>query len=100
MKLHIQSIHFDADKKLLEFIQEKCTKLDKFFDRITDGNVVLKIDKDTKGVGNKWVEIRINVPNDQLIVKEQSESFEESINQGVDNLKRQITKYKEKQSVN
>ena len=29
MKLDIQSIHFDADEKLLDFIQKKCDKLEK-----------------------------------------------------------------------
>ena len=45
MKLDIQSIHFDADEKLLDFIQKKCDKLETFFDRITDGEVFLRLEK-------------------------------------------------------
>jgi putative sigma-54 modulation protein len=34
MKIRVQSIHFNADQKLLEFIQKKVDKLDQFFDQI------------------------------------------------------------------
>ncbi|MFT4834797.1 MAG: putative sigma-54 modulation protein, partial [Flavobacteriaceae bacterium] len=39
MKLQMHSIHFDADQKLVEFVQQKANKLDTFFDRIIDGEV-------------------------------------------------------------
>ena len=35
MNISIQTVHFDADKKLLEFVQKKLDKLDTFHDRIT-----------------------------------------------------------------
>ncbi|MFL5729354.1 MAG: HPF/RaiA family ribosome-associated protein, partial [Cytophagaceae bacterium] len=44
MKLQMQSVHFDADKKLLEFIQKKMDKLDTFYDKILDGDVILRLD--------------------------------------------------------
>ena len=34
MKLKVQSIHFDADQKLVDFIQEKVDKLLTFYDEI------------------------------------------------------------------
>ena len=96
MKLQIQSIHFDADKRLLEYVQEKCDKLDKFFDRIIDGQVVMKIEKDSNGVGNKMLELRVNVPNDQLLVKERGDKFEECTDLAIESMKRQVKKYKDK----
>ena len=39
MKLQMHSIRFDADQKLISFIQKKADKLDRFFDRIIDGEV-------------------------------------------------------------
>ena len=45
MKLKIHSIHFDADQKLVDFVQEKVDKLDHFFDKIIDGEVFLRLDK-------------------------------------------------------
>jgi putative sigma-54 modulation protein len=95
MKLQTQSIHFDADQKLLDYIQKKCDKLDQFFDKIVDGQVYLKLEK----VGDpsvKSVEIKINVPQDELIAKETSFTFEEAVDKATDQLKRQIKRYKEK----
>ena len=34
MKINVQSIKFDADQKLLDFIDKKVGKLEKFFDNI------------------------------------------------------------------
>ena len=45
MRLQMQAIHFDADPKLLTFIQQKLDKLDTFYDRITSGEVFLKLDR-------------------------------------------------------
>ena len=95
MKLQTQSIHFDADQKLLDYLQKKCDKLDHFYDRIIDGQVYLKLEK----VGDpslKNVEIKVNVPGDELISSEQAYTFEEAIDSATDNLKRQIKRYKEK----
>jgi putative sigma-54 modulation protein len=95
MKLEIQSIHFDADQKLLDYIQKKCDKLDQFFDNITSGQVYLRVEK--KGEHSlKSVEIKILVPGEALLVKEESFSFEECIDNATDSLKRQLTRYKEK----
>lgn len=95
MNIQVQSIHFDADQKLLDFIQKKCDKLDTFFDRIEDGQVYLRLEK----VGDpslKSVEIKLNVPGERLIASEEGYSFEEVIDLATDNLKRQLKRYKEK----
>jgi putative sigma-54 modulation protein len=96
MKLQMQSIHFDADKKLLEFIEKKTSKLDTFYDRITNGEVFLKLDKDTTAHENKVVEIKIYLPGGSLFVKEQSNTFEAATDVAVEALKSQLKKYKEK----
>jgi putative sigma-54 modulation protein len=95
MKLQIHSIHFDADQKLLDYIQKKVDKLHKFFDRITDGEVFLKLEKGDK-VDNKVVEIKVNVPGSSLFVKAQSKSFEAAADEAADALEIQIKKFKEK----
>ena len=48
MKLQMHSIHFDADQKLIDFIQKKADKLDTFYDRIIDGEVFMRLKKTTK----------------------------------------------------
>lgn len=95
MKLKIQSIHFNADEKLVAYVQEKCNKLDKYFDNIIDGTVLLKVVKE-KVKGNKVVEIKLNVPQEQLLVQETGDTFEEAVDIATDVLKRLIIKYKEK----
>jgi putative sigma-54 modulation protein len=95
MKLQMHSIHFDADRKLTDFIQKKADKLDTYFDRIIDGEVFLRLDKNEKNE-NKIVEIKLNVPGKTLFAKHQSDSFEASADEVVEGLRRQIKKFKEK----
>jgi putative sigma-54 modulation protein len=95
MKLQMHSIHFDADRKLTDFIQKKADKLDTYFDRIIDGEVFLRLDKNEKNA-NKIVEIKLNVPGKTLFAKDQSDSFEASADEAVEGLRRQIKKFKEK----
>jgi putative sigma-54 modulation protein len=98
MKLQVHSIHFDADMKLLEFIQSKLNKLDMFYDRITGGEVFLRFDQgDTKKkVRTKMLEIKISLPGATLFVKEQAASFEEAMDIAIEALKIQLKKFKDK----
>ena len=96
MKLQMHSIHFDADKKLLDYIQKKAEKLDTFYDRITGGEVFLRLNKDTTSHENKVVEIKLTVPGHTLFAKENSTSFEAAADEAMEALKSQIKKFKEK----
>lgn len=98
MKLQIHSIHFDADSKLTDFIQRKTDKLETFYDRVVDGEVFLKVDKDHSNQ-NKIVEIKLNIPGSQLFAREKSTSFEAATDEVVEALRRQIKKYKEKKTL-
>ena len=94
MKLQVHSIHFDADAKLVEFIQKKVDKLETFYDRVVDGEVFLRINNE--GVDNKTVEIKVKVPGNQLFAKEQARSFEAATDLATEALRNQLTKFKEK----
>ncbi len=94
MKLQTHAIHFDADPKLIDFIQKKVDKLETFYDRIIDGEVFLKLENGE--TENKIVEIKLNIPGNQLFVKEQAASFEAATDTAVNGLRRQLNKYKEK----
>ena len=97
MKLQVHSVHFDADMKLLEFIQTKLNKLDIFYDRITGGEVFLRLDKgDKKKIKSKLLEIKISLPGAVLFVKEMATSFEEAMDLAIEALKIQLKKFKEK----
>ena len=94
MKLQVHSIHFDADAKLVEFIQKKVDKLETFYDRVVDGEVFLRINNER--VDNKTVEIKVKVPGNQLFAKEQARSFEAATDLATEALRNQLTKFKEK----
>lgn len=95
MRVNINSVHFKADKKLVAFIKEKMGKLTQVFDGVIDGEVSLKVDNtDTRD--NKIAEIRVAIPGNNLYVKKQSKTFEESTDNAVEALRRQLKKYKEK----
>ena len=98
MKITVQSIRFNADKKLLDFIQKKANKLDQFFDRIISGEVYLKLEN-TEDVANKITEIKLTLPGTQLFAKEQCKSFEEGTDLAVECLRKQIEKHKQKKSI-
>ncbi len=95
MKLQMHSIHFDADGKLINFIQKKADKLETYYDQIIDGEVFMRLDKNDKSE-NKIVEIKLNVPGRQFFAKSQTDSFEAAADDSVEALRRQIKKYKEK----
>ncbi len=94
MKLQVHSIHFDADAKLVDFIQKKVDKLETFYDRVVDGEVFLRINNE--GIDNKTVEIKVKVPGSQLFAKEQARSFEAATDLATEALRIQLKKFKEK----
>jgi putative sigma-54 modulation protein len=66
MKTQIQSIHFDADNKLLDLIQDKV------------------------------VEINMNIPGKRLFTKNQSNKFEVAADMAIDDIKKQLNLHKNK----
>ncbi|TGE21825.1 ribosome-associated translation inhibitor RaiA [Hymenobacter aquaticus] len=95
MKVQMHSVHFDADQKLLDFIQKRLDKLETFYDRVTEGEVILKLNN-KDGIDNKTVEIKLLVPGTTLFSQEDAPSFEAAADAATDSLRRQITKHKEK----
>lgn len=95
MNIQIQSLKFDADQKLLDFVQTKVGKLNRMNDNTIVAEVTLKLDKDNEQ-GNKVAVVRLMVPGDDLVAERRSKSFEEAIDHCVDALKHQIERYKDK----
>ena len=94
MKLQMHSIHFDADQSLLDFIQKKVDKLETFYDRMVDGEVFLRLNNE--GIDNKTVEIKLNIPGNQIFAKEDAKTFEAATDLATEALRRQIKKFKDK----
>ena len=96
MKLQIHSIRFDSDYKLINLIKRKLVKLETFYNLIIDGEVFLRIENDESRI-NKIIEIKLNIPGDQLFAKERARTFEIGADEVTEALRRQIKKFKEKQ---
>jgi putative sigma-54 modulation protein len=95
MNIKINAVKFSTDQKLEKFIQNKVKKLMQFYDDIIGAEVFLKLEN-TQDTVNKIIEIRVEIPGNELFAKKQSKSFEESTDNAIDALKKQITKHKEK----
>ena len=95
MNIQIHSVRFDADKKLIDFVHQKLEKLSQFGEDIVNAEVYLRLDKDQERE-NKISEIKVEISGSSLFAKKQSKSFEESTDEAIDALKKQITRYKQK----
>lgn len=95
MTTRIESIHFTADQKLIDYIQKKLDKLDQFHDRIIDAHVILKLEN-TGQVKDKIVEVKLDVPGDLIVATESNKTFEAAMDQVGNVLKRLLIKHKER----
>ena len=98
MNVNIQTVRFDADTKLVEYVNHKLEKLNTFHDRIIKVNVFLKLDNVVHTIKDKIAEIRVHVPSHHFFVKSTSKSFEESFDDAFDSMVTQIKRKKEKQA--
>lgn len=96
MIVHVQALHFDADKKLVEYITKKLQKLAQYHDRIIKVDVILNLDNVKHSIKDKIAEIRVHVPRADFFVKSTSKSFEASFEDAFDALVQQIKKKKER----
>ena len=96
MNVNIQTVHFDADSKLVSYVEKKLYKLFQFHDRITKVDVYLKLDNVVHNIKDKIAEIRVHIPKHEFFVKHSSKSFEESFDEALDSLIVQIKRKKEK----
>ncbi len=97
MDFKINTVHFSADEKLVEYIKVKVKKLEKMYDHIISSEVYLRLDK-SESKENKIAEVKILLPGNELFAKKQCKSFEEATDLAVTALKKQVEKYKNKNS--
>ena len=98
MNVNIQTVHFDADNKLVDYINRKLGRLDTFHDRIVKIDVFLKLDNVVHTIKDKIAEIKVHVPKQDFFVKCSSKSFEESFDNAMDSLINLIKRKKDKQA--
>ena len=97
MKVNVHAVNFNVDRKLVDFIQERLLKIEKFYDKIVSTDVFLKVEN-TSDKENKIAEIKIHVPGDDFLVKKQCKSFEGAVELASESLERLVVKRKEKVS--
>jgi putative sigma-54 modulation protein len=98
MNVNIQTVRFDADVKLTEYVNRKLQKLSTFHDRIIKVDVFLKLDNVVHQIKDKIAEISVHVPKHQFFVKVSSKSFQESFDEALDSLVTQIKRQKDRQA--
>ena len=93
MEIRVQSIKFNADQKLLDFVEKKFSKFEKFYDAITSVDVALSLLPDHD---NKNVKVQVNVPGSTIVVEKNAKTFEDAVVDCADIIKEKLVKAKEK----
>jgi len=97
MDFKVNTVHFTADEKLVNYIHDKVKKLEMIYDNIIASEIYLRIDKN-ESHENKVAEVKILLPGNELFAKKQCNSFEEAADSAVQALKKQVEKHKSKRS--
>ena len=91
MEVKIQSVKFDASKQLIEFVEKKMSRLERFEGNSTGVDVTLKLDKDDEK-GNKLALVTLHIPGGDIVSEQRARTFEEAVDLALDAVKRQIEK--------
>ena len=95
MEIRVQSIKFNADQKLLDFVEKKFSRVEKFYDAITGVDVALSLLPDQE---NKNVQVIVSVPGGTIVVEKNAKTFEDAVVDCADILKERLVKEKEKRA--
>ena len=76
MEIRVQSIKFNADQKLLDFIDKKISKIEKFYDGIVSIDVVLSLLNEAE---NKNVKVEVAIPGKTEVVERNAATFEVAV---------------------
>ena len=95
MEIRVQSIKFNADQKLLDFVEKKFSRLEKFYDVVTSVDVALSLLPDHE---NKSVKVQVSIPGSTIVVEKNAKTFEDAVVDCADILKEKLVKEKEKRA--
>ena len=95
MEIRVQSIKFNADQKLLDFVEKKFSRLEKFYDAVTSVDVALSLLPDQE---NKNVKVLVSIPGGTIVVEKNAKTFEDAVVDCADILKEKLVKEKEKRA--
>lgn len=92
MQLNITGHNVEITEPLREFVTAKFSKLEQFFEKITQVYIVLKVEKVTH-----TAEATLHVSGGELHAKAEGQDMYAAVDGLIDKLVRQLTKYKDKQ---
>lgn len=93
MEIKVQSIKFDADQKLIDYVNRKVGKLEKFYEDAVRCEVYLSLLPDPD---NKNAKVRVLIPGSEVVVERNADTFENAITECVGILKEKLVSVKEK----
>ncbi len=94
MNTRFTARHFNASPRLQEHALDAVTKLEKFYDGILDCDIVLQPHPDP--VDSQRAELNVKVSKDLLTATENAPTYEQALSNAIDNMVRQLKKYKSK----
>lgn len=96
MKVQVQAVNFNIDKKLVQLIEEKVSALPKFYENIIGAEAFLKVQK-TSEKENKILELKISIPGKDKMVTKTSNTFEDALSQAISSMKNALKRLNDKQ---
>ena len=94
MKWDIQTVGFKAKADLLDTTKERVMGLEKYFTPIIGAEVYLRLIYD-EHKENKIVELKLNIPGEDVYADHKSDNFEHSLLESIEKVKKQLLKKKE-----
>lgn len=94
MNVTFTARHFEASKRLHDHSIEAVQKLTKFYDGILDCDIIMQPTKDHDEPQS--AEITVKVARDLLQASEQAATYEQALSKAIDNMVRQLKRYKNK----
>lgn len=94
MNISFTARHFNASDRLQAFALESVSKISKFYDGIIDCDIIMSPNESHEEP--QQVELTVKVAGITLNASESAATYEQAMNKAVDNMKRQLVRYKEK----
>jgi len=82
------------NSNLQKYIDKRLSKLSLYYNRIVSVDLYLNLDNQSSQT-NKSVELRVNIPGDDVVVGKKSESFEKSLDMAASTAERMLKRRKE-----
>ena len=80
------------------YFDKRLSKLSLYYNRIVSVDLNLNLDNHTSQT-NKFVELRVNIPGEDVVVGKKSESFEKSLYMAAATAERMLKRRKEKSQI-